>query len=204
MYYDWHSPKTGGYASQSIRGWRFFRHFLDYFPIELVKTVDIKPDKNYIFGQVIFIINELLNFVVEFFWKFRVSVISIRVQLKNSLKPIFSVFPHGIMTYGVWGNFIHSPISFDILFPGLKSHPMTLQSMFYIPFRREYMLMLGAYMGLNLRLKVFKFSKVAHDKMSKKLQVLWTSPVNRSAISSDCRTEVIALLLSSVDLRYVD
>ena len=34
-----------------LRGSILYRYFADYFPIKLVKTVDLDPDKTYLFGS---------------------------------------------------------------------------------------------------------------------------------------------------------
>lgn len=33
-----------------MRNWRWWRYFCDYFPIKLVKTVDLDPSRNYLFA----------------------------------------------------------------------------------------------------------------------------------------------------------
>ncbi|XP_077399898.1 2-acylglycerol O-acyltransferase 1 isoform X2 [Vanacampus margaritifer] len=50
LWLDWDTPICGGRRCQWIRRWSVWEHFRDYFPIKLVKTVDLDPDKNYIFG----------------------------------------------------------------------------------------------------------------------------------------------------------
>ncbi|XP_058481846.1 2-acylglycerol O-acyltransferase 2-A isoform X2 [Solea solea] len=50
LWLDWDTPSCGGRRSQWIRTWTIWDYFRDYFPITLVKTVDLDPKKNYIFG----------------------------------------------------------------------------------------------------------------------------------------------------------
>ncbi|KAG7496343.1 2-acylglycerol O-acyltransferase 2-A-like [Solea senegalensis] len=50
LWLDWDTPSCGGRRSQWIRSWTIWDYFRDYFPITLVKTVDLDPKKNYIFG----------------------------------------------------------------------------------------------------------------------------------------------------------
>ncbi|KAE8277578.1 2-acylglycerol O-acyltransferase 2-A [Larimichthys crocea] len=50
LWLDWDTPSSGGRRSQWVRSWTVWDHFRDYFPIRLVKTVDLDPKKNYIFG----------------------------------------------------------------------------------------------------------------------------------------------------------
>jgi 2-acylglycerol O-acyltransferase 2 len=33
-----------------VRSWRWFKHYANYFPVKLVKTVDLPANKNYLFG----------------------------------------------------------------------------------------------------------------------------------------------------------
>lgn len=44
------SPEMGGRTSNFVRGWPLWRYLRDYFPIKLVKTVDLDPSRNYVFG----------------------------------------------------------------------------------------------------------------------------------------------------------
>ncbi|XP_011137301.1 2-acylglycerol O-acyltransferase 1 [Harpegnathos saltator] len=52
MYYDWDTCNRGGrsYAwTKRAKNSIFWRYFCNYFPIKLVKTVDLDPAKSYIF-----------------------------------------------------------------------------------------------------------------------------------------------------------
>ncbi|XP_006861948.1 PREDICTED: 2-acylglycerol O-acyltransferase 1 [Chrysochloris asiatica] len=50
LYFDWRTPEQGGRRSQWVRSWTVWRYFKDYFPIHLIKTGDLDPSHNYIFG----------------------------------------------------------------------------------------------------------------------------------------------------------
>ncbi|XP_007964633.3 2-acylglycerol O-acyltransferase 1 [Chlorocebus sabaeus] len=50
LYFDWHTPEQGGRRSSWIKNWTLWKHFKDYFPIHLIKTQDLDPSHNYIFG----------------------------------------------------------------------------------------------------------------------------------------------------------
>uniref|UniRef100_A0A8D0U1F5 Acyltransferase n=1 Tax=Sus scrofa TaxID=9823 RepID=A0A8D0U1F5_PIG len=50
LYFDWQTPEQGGRRSDWVRSWTIWRYFKDYFPIQLVKTWDLDPSHNYIFG----------------------------------------------------------------------------------------------------------------------------------------------------------
>uniref|UniRef100_UPI00398F86C9 2-acylglycerol O-acyltransferase 2 n=1 Tax=Pristiophorus japonicus TaxID=55135 RepID=UPI00398F86C9 len=48
--WDRHTPYRGGRRSNFIRGLRMWNYFRDYFPMRLIKTADLDPQRNYIFG----------------------------------------------------------------------------------------------------------------------------------------------------------
>ncbi|XP_034539957.1 2-acylglycerol O-acyltransferase 3b isoform X1 [Notolabrus celidotus] len=47
---DWQTPERGGMKTQFVRRWKVWEHMRDYFPIKLVKTAELNPNKNYILG----------------------------------------------------------------------------------------------------------------------------------------------------------
>ncbi|XP_006106273.1 2-acylglycerol O-acyltransferase 3 [Myotis lucifugus] len=48
---DWNTPNQGGRRFKWIRNWTIWKHLRDYYPIKLVKTVELPPDRNYVFGS---------------------------------------------------------------------------------------------------------------------------------------------------------
>jgi len=50
LIFDWNTPKQGGRRSSWVRNWTVWTYFRDYFPIRLIKTHDLLPSRNYIFG----------------------------------------------------------------------------------------------------------------------------------------------------------
>ncbi|AWO97413.1 putative 2-acylglycerol O-acyltransferase 1-like [Scophthalmus maximus] len=50
LWLDWDTPTCGGRRSGWVRSWTIWDYFRDYFPIRLIKTADLDPKKNYIFG----------------------------------------------------------------------------------------------------------------------------------------------------------
>lgn len=44
------APENGGRKVQWVRRWSLFRYFAEYFPISLIKTADLPPDRPYLFG----------------------------------------------------------------------------------------------------------------------------------------------------------
>ncbi|XP_008587705.1 PREDICTED: 2-acylglycerol O-acyltransferase 2-like [Galeopterus variegatus] len=50
LYGDRDTPRAGGRRSAWVRNWAIWRHFCDYFPISLVKTAELDPSRNYLFG----------------------------------------------------------------------------------------------------------------------------------------------------------
>ncbi|NXF85233.1 MOG2B acyltransferase, partial [Eubucco bourcierii] len=47
---DRDTPRRGGRQSTWVRSWPIWNHFRDYFPISLLRTVELDPSLNYIFG----------------------------------------------------------------------------------------------------------------------------------------------------------
>ncbi|XP_054611693.1 2-acylglycerol O-acyltransferase 3b [Dunckerocampus dactyliophorus] len=47
---DWQTPERGGRRKPFVMRWKVWQHFRDYFPIKLVKTAELSPNKNYILG----------------------------------------------------------------------------------------------------------------------------------------------------------
>ncbi|XP_063288269.1 diacylglycerol O-acyltransferase 2-like [Pelobates fuscus] len=65
---DWDKPETGGRRSLWVRNWPIWNYFRDYFPIQLVKTHNLPPGRNYIIGSHphgILCIGAFCNFVTE-------------------------------------------------------------------------------------------------------------------------------------------
>ncbi|XP_038674477.1 diacylglycerol O-acyltransferase 2 [Scyliorhinus canicula] len=65
---DWNTPKQGGRRSKWVRNWAVWRYFREYFPIRLVKTHNLDPTRNYIFGyhpHGIFCFGAFCNFGTE-------------------------------------------------------------------------------------------------------------------------------------------
>ncbi|XP_042201488.1 2-acylglycerol O-acyltransferase 2 [Callorhinchus milii] len=50
LYVDWDTPASGGRRSQWIRNWTVWKYFQSYFPITLLKTAELSPRHNYLFG----------------------------------------------------------------------------------------------------------------------------------------------------------
>ncbi|XP_077988192.1 2-acylglycerol O-acyltransferase 2-like [Glandiceps talaboti] len=50
MYYDRKTPSRGGRRHERFRRWVIWKYMRDYFPITLIKTADLDPNYNYIFG----------------------------------------------------------------------------------------------------------------------------------------------------------
>ncbi|CAH1402343.1 unnamed protein product [Nezara viridula] len=48
-FYDKETPFRGGRKISFLRKISFWKYFIDYFPIKLIKTADLNGDKNYIF-----------------------------------------------------------------------------------------------------------------------------------------------------------
>uniref|UniRef100_A0A8C5PC72 Acyltransferase n=1 Tax=Leptobrachium leishanense TaxID=445787 RepID=A0A8C5PC72_9ANUR len=65
---DWDKPETGGRRNLWVRNCSIWNYFRDYFPIQLVKTQNLSPSRNYIIGSHphgILCIGAFCNFVTE-------------------------------------------------------------------------------------------------------------------------------------------
>ncbi|XP_063564365.1 2-acylglycerol O-acyltransferase 3 isoform X4 [Gorilla gorilla gorilla] len=47
---DWDTPNQGGRRSEWIRNLAIWRQLRDYYPVKLVKTAELPPDRNYVLG----------------------------------------------------------------------------------------------------------------------------------------------------------
>ncbi|ELW56463.1 2-acylglycerol O-acyltransferase 3 [Tupaia chinensis] len=51
LYLDWDTPSKGGRRYEWLRNQTVWKHLRDYFPIKLVKTAELPPDRNYVLGS---------------------------------------------------------------------------------------------------------------------------------------------------------
>eukprot|EP00073_Rattus_norvegicus_P049694 XP_017452019.1 PREDICTED: 2-acylglycerol O-acyltransferase 1 isoform X1 [Rattus norvegicus] len=68
-YYDRRTPEQGGRRWSWVQNWTVWKYFMDYFPIHLVKTQDLDPAHNYIFGfhpHGIFVFGAFGNFCTNY------------------------------------------------------------------------------------------------------------------------------------------
>ncbi|CAG5875296.1 unnamed protein product [Menidia menidia] len=47
---DWKSPERGGRKNRFVKKWRVWEHMRDFFPVKLIKTAELNPNKNYVLG----------------------------------------------------------------------------------------------------------------------------------------------------------
>ncbi|XP_022275331.1 2-acylglycerol O-acyltransferase 3 isoform X2 [Canis lupus familiaris] len=50
LFLDWDTPNQGGRCFECNRSCTIWKHLKDYFPIKLVKTAELPPDRNYVVG----------------------------------------------------------------------------------------------------------------------------------------------------------
>ncbi|CAD6193827.1 unnamed protein product [Caenorhabditis auriculariae] len=51
IWYDWHTPRRGSRPWAWYKECAIWKHFAEYFPLKLVKTAELPPDRNYIIGS---------------------------------------------------------------------------------------------------------------------------------------------------------
>ncbi|XP_030043938.1 diacylglycerol O-acyltransferase 2 [Microcaecilia unicolor] len=49
-FFDYGTSERGGRRSAWVRRWTVWKHYKDYFPLKMIKTAELRPDRNYIFG----------------------------------------------------------------------------------------------------------------------------------------------------------
>ncbi|XP_057606880.1 2-acylglycerol O-acyltransferase 3 [Hippopotamus amphibius kiboko] len=68
FFLDWDTPHQGGRRCEWMRNWTLWKHARDYFPIKLVKTIELPPDRNYVLvshPHGILAMGTLCNFTTE-------------------------------------------------------------------------------------------------------------------------------------------
>ncbi|KAJ8031261.1 2-acylglycerol O-acyltransferase 1 [Holothuria leucospilota] len=48
--FDYKTPVAGGRRSHFVRNWPLFKWMVNYFPMKLIKTIDLDPKHSYLFG----------------------------------------------------------------------------------------------------------------------------------------------------------
>ncbi|KAG9468360.1 hypothetical protein GDO78_022890 [Eleutherodactylus coqui] len=112
LFNDWDTPVRGGRRSEWVRRWTVWKYFRDYFPIKLVQTAPLSPDRNYVLGchpHGIFSASSFCNFATEatVFSEIYPGVRSWLAVLAGLFK--FPVYRDYIMSAGV------TPVSKDSL-----------------------------------------------------------------------------------------
>lgn len=68
FFLDWDTPKQGGRRFEFMRNWTIWKQLRDYYPVKLVKTAELPPDRNYVLGahpHGIMCVGTFCNFVTE-------------------------------------------------------------------------------------------------------------------------------------------
>lgn len=144
------SDKTPANGRVVTRFSPWFRHlgfwtaYCNYFPINIVKTVDLPPT---------FDINDT-SLADQYVWKVplwptkRTVIIKKWVAINKMHKQIgpkyiFGYHPHGVGALGAFGAFATEGAGWSKLFPGIYTSLMTLVTQFQIPVYRDYLMALG-------------------------------------------------------------
>lgn len=89
LYFDWRTPEQGGRRSEWFRSWTVWKHFTNYFPIHLIKTSDLDPSHNYIFGyhpHGVFVAGAFGNFCTNY----------------SNFKELFPSFTAYLHVFSIW------------------------------------------------------------------------------------------------------
>ncbi|CDK26762.1 unnamed protein product [Kuraishia capsulata CBS 1993] len=134
--------------SSTMRNLAIWKYFVNYFPIRIRKSVDLKP--TFTTKQVskeVFIspFGYLPRFLDPILAALRIPKTQVWVskQVKTGPRYIFAYHPHGIISMGVTGAFATNGAGFEKLFPGIRVFLLTLNNQFRLPFYRDYLMSLG-------------------------------------------------------------
>ncbi|EJS41575.1 dga1p [Saccharomyces arboricola H-6] len=142
------SPATGDVVNRyslQFRSLPIWRWYCDYFPITLIKTVEMKPtftlSKNKSNNEKVYKIR---------LWPTKYSInvksnstIDYRDQECTGPTYLFGYHPHGVGALGAFGAFATEGCNYSKTFPGIPISLMTLVTQFHIPLYRDYLLALG-------------------------------------------------------------
>ncbi len=48
--YDFNTCHQGGRFNEWTRNWKIWKYYAQYFPLKLIKTTELTPEKNYLFA----------------------------------------------------------------------------------------------------------------------------------------------------------
>ncbi|EEB08454.1 diacylglycerol O-acyltransferase Dga1 [Schizosaccharomyces japonicus yFS275] len=117
--------------------------FLSLWPLLLIYLVWMIIDKAFVSGRIR--TQMWLRKLAPYNWF--CNYFPIRLHKTAELDPngsyIFGYHPHGILSLGAFGAFGTEGAHFSELFPGLSMSVLTLNSNFYVPLYRDYLLALG-------------------------------------------------------------
>ncbi|XP_078004101.1 acyl-CoA wax alcohol acyltransferase 2 isoform X1 [Phascolarctos cinereus] len=124
---------AGGRRSDWVRGWCLWKHFRDYFPLKVSRSLHLGP-------------GPLLPFCPPSF--LTQSPPHPQMVKTHDLSPrhnyIIAVHPHGLMSHGTFCHFATEASGFSRIFPGITPYLLTLGAFFWVPVLREYMMCGGA------------------------------------------------------------
>ena len=136
MWYDWETSSRGGRRIEMARKATMYNYLRDYFPLKLIKTAELDPTQNYVFGYHPH--GETIYLMSHFF---KLSISNLFVIISHVRFFLFSVFA-GVMGVGTI-NFVSEATNSSKLFPGVRFTVLTLKLMHYFPFYREYLSAMG-------------------------------------------------------------
>ncbi|XP_031640866.1 2-acylglycerol O-acyltransferase 2-A-like [Contarinia nasturtii] len=106
FYIDFETPSKGGrgVGCEWVRNWRVWKHVVDYFPVDLVKTADFPADRNYLIAATphgILCFGALINGMTNYSkWRRLFPQIRSKV-LTLSINMLFPIFREAILSWGL-------------------------------------------------------------------------------------------------------
>ncbi|ANZ74314.1 BA75_00221T0 [Komagataella pastoris] len=148
LYFDANTPSNGTSADRRVEWFRsldIWKHFVNYYPISVYKTVDLEPTFKTKEIEVILpkyhqITTYLPNFINKYIPSHRVVI---KKEIKTGPRYIFGYHPHGVVSLGITGAFATNACNISELLPGIRIYLLTLITQFKLPLLRDYLMALG-------------------------------------------------------------
>ncbi|KAH3668538.1 hypothetical protein OGAPHI_002292 [Ogataea philodendri] len=138
--------------STLIQNLGVYKHFANYYPVKLHKTVDLIPTTSQIEARseefdlpwiLRILAPSMLLAVLGKIGILKKKPITIQKEIRTGPRYIFGYHPHGVIAMGALSGFATEGASFSHHFPGIRCFLTTLVNQFQLPFYRDYLMSLG-------------------------------------------------------------
>ncbi|KAI0461830.1 hypothetical protein LJB42_004905 [Komagataella kurtzmanii] len=148
FYIDANTPSNGKSADRRVEWFRslhIWKHFVNYYPISVYKTVDLEPTFKTKKIEITLpkyhqVTTNLPSFVKKYIPTHKVLI---EKEIKTGPRYIFGYHPHGVVSLGITGAFGTNACNIGELLPGIRIYLLTLITQFKLPLLRDYLMALG-------------------------------------------------------------